>query len=174
MRALVYAGWLMIGVGAAIAVGSAASGVGGGIAFGALMLAALGGSGAFMIWVGRGWDRPLESAQDLHRYGRPANATVRKLEDARLDAHGTRTAKLTVHVTPRNERAYKATRRVALPGGRIPAVEETVTVKFDPNSRREFVLLSDTYEVRDGVQVAGEQMAAATEMCKGLAQPPRS
>lgn len=167
MRVLVYVGWLMIGVGAAIGVGSAAADVAGGVAFGALMFAVLGGTGLFLIWMGRGWDEPLESADDLYRYGRPANATVRKVEDAQLDARGARTAKLTVHVTPRNERAYKATQRVALPGGRIPQVGETVTVKFDPNSRRQFVLLADTYEVRDPVQQAGDTLA-------GFAQPPRS
>jgi hypothetical protein len=174
MKTLVYVGWLMIGVGAAIGVGSAAADVGGGVAFGALMFAVLGGSGAFMIWLARGWDKPLESSDDLYKYGRPANATVRKVEDAKLDAHGTRTAKLTVHVTPRNERAYKTTQRVALPDGRIPQVGETVTVKFDPNSRRQFVLLADTYEVRDTVQQAADNMAAAAETFKGFAQPPRS
>jgi len=44
--------------------------------------------------------------------------------------------------------------RVALPAGRVPAVGETVTIKFDPNSRRQFVLLEDSYQVVDHVQQA--------------------
>jgi hypothetical protein len=43
---------------------------------------------------------------------------------------------------------------MALPGGRVPAVGDTVTVKFDPNSRRQFVLLEESYEVIDHVQHA--------------------
>jgi hypothetical protein len=164
MRSLVYVGWLMIGVGAALGAGFAASGA---TAFGVLMLAVLGASGAFMIWLASGWDKPLDSTDDLYKYGRPANATVTKVEDAELDARGTRTAKLSLRVTPRNERAYKTTQRVTLPGGRIPDIGETVTVKFDPRSRRRFVLLADTYEVRDAVQQAGDALA-------GLPQPPRS
>jgi hypothetical protein len=76
------------------------------------------------------------------------------VEDITLGADGTRTAKLSVRVTPRNESAYKTTQRVALPGGRVPAVGETVTIKFDPNSRRQFVLLEESYEVTDHVQQA--------------------
>jgi hypothetical protein len=36
---------------------------------------------------------------------------------------------------------------------------ETVTVKFDPNSKRDFVLLEESFEVRDSVAVARDQMA---------------
>jgi hypothetical protein len=99
-----------------------------------------------------GWDKPLGSLEELHRYGRPANATVRRVEDARLEAGRTRTAKLSLHVTPRNESAYKTRRRVVLPGGRVPAEGETVTIKFDPHKRRKFVLVEDGYEVTDQVQ----------------------
>jgi hypothetical protein len=76
------------------------------------------------------------------------------VEDVTLGADGTRTAKLSVRVTPRNEGAYRSTQRVALPAGRVPAVGETVTIKFDPNSRRRFVLLEDSYQVVDHVQQA--------------------
>lgn len=115
-------------------------------AFGALMVGSLAGPGALMIWLASGWDKPLASSE-LQHFGRPANATVRKVEDAKLDAGGARTAKLSLHVTPRNESSYKTQRRVVLPGGRIPAEGETVTIKFDPHKRHEFVLLEDTYEV---------------------------
>jgi hypothetical protein len=33
-----------------------------------------------------------------------------------------------------------------------------ITVKFDPNRRRELVLLEETYELRDPVQLAGEAL----------------
>ena len=151
MRITVYAGWLMAVLGAAFLVGAGAQDQ---FVFGLLMLGGLTGPGLFMVWLGHGWDRPLESSDELYRYGRPANATVRKVEDVTLDADGTRTAKLSVRVTPRNESAYRATQRVALPGGRVPAVGETVTVKFDPTSRRQFVLLEESYEVVDHVQQA--------------------
>ena len=123
MRSLIWAGWLMVALGAAMLAGSIAAGS------------------------PRGWDRPLGGPADLHRFGRPANATVRKVEDSRLDADGTRTAKLSLHVTPRNESSYDTRRRVSLPGGRIPSPGERVTIKFDPHRRREFVLLEENYDV---------------------------
>jgi sporulation protein YlmC with PRC-barrel domain len=151
MRITVYVGWLMAALGLAFLVGASTQGQ---LAFGLIMLASLSGSGVFMVWLGHGWDKPLENSDELYRYGRPANATIRKVEDVTLDADGTRTAKLSVRVTPRNESAYTTTQRVALPGGRVPAVGETVTIKFDPNSRRQFVLLEESYEVVDHVQHA--------------------
>jgi uncharacterized protein (DUF58 family) len=157
MRALIWVGWLMVALGAAMLAGSIAAGF---ALFGVMMLATLAGSGVFMILLARGWDRPLESPEDLHRYGRPANATVRRVEDPKLDAGGSRTAKLSLYVTPRNESAYKTQRRVVLPGGRIPAEGETVTIKFDPHKRREFVLLAESYEVADGAQRALARLRA--------------
>jgi sporulation protein YlmC with PRC-barrel domain len=151
MRITVYAGWFMAALGVAFLVGAGTQDQ---LAFGLLMLGGLSGPGLFMVWLGHGWDKPLENAAELYRYGRPANATVRKVADVTLDADGTRTAKLSVRVTPRNESAYKTTQRVALPGGRVPSVGEAVTVKFDPNSRRQFVLLEESYEVVDHVQDA--------------------
>ena len=56
------------------------------------MVLGLSGSGAFMIWLGRGWDRPLESSDELYKYGRPANATVEKVENEELRPEGVRTA----------------------------------------------------------------------------------
>jgi hypothetical protein len=144
MRSLIWVGWFMVALGAAMLAGSIAAGS---PPFGVLMLAGLAGPGLFMAWLARGWDRPLEGPADLHRFGRPANATVRKVEDSRLDADGTRTAKLSLHVTPRNESSYDTRRRVALPGGRIPSPGERVTIKFDPHRRREFVLLEENYDL---------------------------
>jgi sporulation protein YlmC with PRC-barrel domain len=151
MRITVYVGWLLAALGVAFLVGASTQDQ---LFFGLIMLASLSGPGLFMVWLAHGWDQPLESSDELYRYGRPANAIIRRVEDVTLDADGTRTAKLSVRVTPRNESAYKTTRRVAVPGGRVPAVGETVTIKFDPNSRREFVLLEETYEVVDHVQRA--------------------
>ena len=111
MRTLIWAGWLMIALGAAMLAGSIAAGA---LAFGLLMLASLAAPGVLMVWLATGWDKPL-ARTELQRFGRPANATVRKVEDAKLDGNGTRTAKLSLHVTPRNESAYKARRRVVLP-----------------------------------------------------------
>lgn len=144
MRSLIWVGWFMVALGAAMLAGSIAAGS---PPFGVLMLAGLAGPGLFMVWLARGWDRPLEDAGDLHRFGRPANATVRKAEDSRLHADGTRTAKLSLHVTPRNESSYDTRRRVALPGGRMPSPGERVTIKFDPHRRREFVLLEENYDL---------------------------
>ena len=151
MRITVYAGWFMAALGVAFLVGAGAQDQ---LLFGLVMLGGLSGPGLFMVWLAHGWDKPLESSDELYRYGRPANATVRKVDDVTLDANGTRTAKLSVRVTPRNEGAYRTTQRVALPAGRVPSVGETVTVKFDPNSRRQFVLLEEGYEVVDHVEQA--------------------
>jgi hypothetical protein len=171
MRALVYAGWLMVAIGVAILVGAIAAGQPG---FGALMLVVMAGSGGFMLWFGRGWDKPLETAQDLYRYGRPANAIVEKVEDAALDGRGMRTAKVSLRVAPVNESAYRTTRTVALPNGRIPAVGETVTIKFDPHSRKEFVLLDEVYEVRDGVAQSRDQIRRAGELLAQFQPPSKS
>lgn len=151
MRITVYVGWLMAALGVAFLAGAGTQDQ---LLFGLLMLGGLSGPGLFMVWLAHGWDKPLESSDELYRYGRPANATVRKVDDVTLDANGTRTAKLSVRVTPRNESAYRATQRVALPGGNVPAVGETLTIKFDPNNRRQFVLLEESYEVVDHVQHA--------------------
>jgi hypothetical protein len=162
MRGMVYAGYLMIAVGIAMLIGGIA---GAGSAGGAGLLLGLAGGGigcaaggALMVWLGRGWDTPLDSAADLYKYGRPANAEVLSVADAQLDAKGTRTAKLSVHVSPVNESDYKATRTVAIPGGRVPNVGETVTVKFDPNSRKDFVLLEESFEVKDHVNASADAL----------------
>ena len=159
MRWTVYAGWLNIAVGLAIGVGAVAMGY---PAFGALMLIALGGAGAFMVWLANGWDDPLEGMAELHRYGRPANATVMKVEDERLRPEGVRLAKLTLRVAPVNEPDFRTRRVLVLPKGRVPAVGERVTVKFDPQQRGNVVLLEETFEVKDRVTAAREQMRAFT------------
>ena len=157
MRATVYSGWLMVILGVAAAIGFGAAGM---PAIAGVMVLGLSGSGAFMIWLGRGWDRPLESSDELYKYGRPANATVEKVENEELRPEGVRTAKLTLHVTPVNESAYRTTRVLALPGGRVPAVGQPVAVKLDPQSRKNVVLLEESYEVVDHVTAAARNLAA--------------
>ena len=73
MRVLIWAGWLMVALAAAMLAGSIAARS---ALFGVLTPPTLAGTGVFMILVARGWDRPLPSAVELYRYGRPANATV--------------------------------------------------------------------------------------------------
>jgi hypothetical protein len=160
MRVMVYMGWLMIVTGLAMVAGGI---VGAGSAGGAGLLLGLGGGGigcaaggALMIWLGRGWDSPLDSAAELYKYGRPANAEVLSVTDAKLAADGTRTAKVSLHVSPVNESDYKSTRTLALPGGRVPSVGEMVTVKFDPNSRKELVLLERSFEVKDHINASAD------------------
>ena len=64
MKMTVYAGWLNLIVGVIVGGGAIAAGHAG---FGAIMLLALGGSGAFMIWLGSGWDKPLDDAGELYK-----------------------------------------------------------------------------------------------------------
>jgi hypothetical protein len=110
-----------------------------------------------MLWLARGWDTPLDDASELYKYGRPANATVLNVEESQLAADGVRTAKVSLEVSPVNESRYKTTQRVALPGGREPAVGAEVTIKFDPNSRKSFVLLDETFEVKDQITATADQ-----------------
>lgn len=161
MRYMVSSGYLLVLIGAAMVVGGVIGGLAGGPAAGLLLGVGGGGlgcaaGGAFMVWLGCGWDTPLDSAADLYKYGRPANAEVLAVEGAQLDAAGTRTAKLTLRVAPVNESDHKTTRTVAIPGGRVPNVGETVTVKFDPNSRKDFVLLEESFEVKDHINQAAD------------------
>ena len=157
MKMTVYAGWINLLAGAVIGIGAI---VAGHAAFGALMLVALGGSGVFMIWLASGWDKPLDDASELYKYGRPANATVLAVSDEQLQPDGVRLAKLKLKVTPRNESAFKTTRTLALPRGRTPIVGQQVTVKFDPQSRKNVVLLEENFQVEDSVQAAQRQMNA--------------
>ena len=55
-----------------------------------------------------------------------------------------------------NESSFKSTRTVALPGGGVPVAGSTVTVKFDPNSRKNFVLLEESFEVKDNITASSE------------------
>ena len=155
MRVLVPTGILMVILGVASLVGSMAAGM---PLLGVIMVVSLAGSGLFMAWLGWGWDKPLEDAGDLYKYGRPANATVTEVEEQSLSADGTRTAKIEVHVTPLNESDYKTKRTVAVPGGRVPTVGEKVTIKFDPQSKKNFVLLEETYEVKSQIAASMEGM----------------
>lgn len=128
---MAYGGWLMVAIGSVMAVGGVFVG---GPALAGLVLGGLGcaGGGAFMVWLGAGWDKPLADSDELYKYGRPANAEVLAVELGTPDAQGTRTAKLSLRVAPVNESAYKTTRTVAVPAGVELAQGRTVTVKFDP------------------------------------------
>jgi hypothetical protein len=148
MRMTVYSGWLMVVLGVVIGGGAVAAGQAG---FGAIMLVSLAGSGVFMVWLANGWDKPLEDASELYKYGRPANAVIDKVEGETLRPDGVRLAKLTLRVTPVNESPFKTTRVLALPKARVPAVGEKVTVKFDPQSRKNVVLLEQEFEVVDHI-----------------------
>jgi hypothetical protein len=146
----------MVVLGVVIGGGAAVAGE---AAFGALMLVALAGSGAFMVWLSNGWDKPLEDSSELYRYGRPANAVVEKVEGETLRPDGVRLAKLTLRVAPVNESKFRTTRTLALPKARVPAVGEQVTVKFDPQSRKNVVLLEDNAEVVDHITAAMRNFA---------------
>jgi hypothetical protein len=148
MRMTVYSGWLMVVLGVVIGGGAVAAGQAG---FGAIMLVSLSASGAFMVWLANGWDKPLEDAAELYKYGRPANAVVEKIADETLRPDGVRTAKVTLYVSPVNESSFRTTRVLALPKARVPAVGERMTVKFDPQSRKNVVLLEEEFEVVDHI-----------------------
>jgi hypothetical protein len=156
MRMTVYSGWLMVVLGVVIGGGAAATGYAG---FGAIMLVSLAGSGAFMVWLANGWDKPLEDASELYKYGRPANAVVEKITEETLRPDGVRTAKLTLQVSPVNESSFRTTRVLALPKARVPAIGERVTLKFDPQSRKNVVLLEEEFEVVDNITAAMRNFA---------------
>ena len=156
MRMTVYSGWLMVILGVVIGGGAAVAGYAG---FGAIMLVSLAGSGAFMVWLANGWDKPLEDASELYKYGRPANAIVEKISEETLRPDGVRTAKMTLQVSPVNESSFRTTRVLALPKARVPAIGERMTVKFDPQSRKNVVLLEEEYEVVDNITAAMRNFA---------------
>ena len=151
MRWTRYAGWINIVAG--IAVGAVMVAVGLGI-IGILTGAAMVASGAFMVWLAAGWDAPLADTAELEKYGRPANAVVLAVDEVSLDGAGARTAKVRFQVAPVNESDFITTRTIELPGGRVPSVGETVTVKFDPQSRKNVILLAEAYEVVDHTTAA--------------------
>ena len=146
MRWTRYAGWLNIVAGIAVGVVMFAVGLG---PIAVITGAAMIGSGVFMVWLASGWDKPIEDLSTLHKYGRPANAIVLEAGEATLDGTGKRTAKLKLNVAPVNESDFITTRVLELPGGRVPAVGETVTVKFDPQKRKNLILLEQNYMVED-------------------------
>jgi hypothetical protein len=156
MRMTVYTGWLMVGLGVVIGGGAIAVGQ---PLFGTIMLLSLAGSGAFMAWLADGWDKPLDDASQLYRYGRPANAVVERVSEETLRPDGVRLAKLTLRVSPVNESSFKTTRTLALPKARVPAVGERMTVKFDPQSRKNVVLLEENFQVEDHITAAMRNFA---------------
>ena len=151
MRWTRYAGWINVLLGAALCVLFVGLGM---APLGVVLLVALAGSGAFMVWLGAGWDEPLADTAELHRYGRPANARVVSVGEAQLTGDGGRTARLKLNVAPVNESDYMVTRTLLLPGGRVPAVGEVVTVKFDPQKRRNLVLLEESFQVESSTAAA--------------------
>ena len=159
MKMTVYAGWLNLVLGVVLGIGGFVAGM---PLLGVILLVSLSGSGWFMIWLASGWDKPLDNAAELYKYGRPANATVESIDEAALAGDGTRTARVKLHVEPINEPDYRTTRTLALPGGRVPAVGERVTVKFDPQSKKNVVLLEETYEVENPLAQARRDMQALT------------
>src|SRR4051794_16297387 len=138
MRATAYAGWFNIVLGFVLGIGGMAIGQ---AITGLILLLSLCGSGVFMVWLANGWGTPLGSSDELNKFGRPANATVLKVEDEQIRPDNVRTAKLTLRVTPVNESPYKTTRVLAIPPGVKPAVDHELTVKFDPQKRKNVVLL---------------------------------
>jgi hypothetical protein len=145
----------MIVLGVLMAVGGVAGGVAvsearAGLLLGGIIggLSCVGG-GWLMIWLGAGWDEPAKSADDIYKYGRPANAKVLAVGETQYGADGVGTVKLQLHIAPLNEDDYKSTQTVAVKQGRTLGVGDVVTVKFDPNDRKSFVLLDETYPVRD-------------------------
>jgi hypothetical protein len=156
MRMTVYSGWLMVVLGIVIGGGAVVAGQAG---FGVIMLVSLAGSGGFMVWLAGGWDKPLEDASELYKYGRPANAVVESISDETLRPDGVRTAKVTLRVSPVNESSYKTTRVLALPKARVPAIGERMTVKFDPQSRKNVVLLEEEFEVVDHITASMRNFA---------------
>ena len=164
MRFTYWAGWVNIVVGIVVGGGMIVSG-GVLVGVGVILLVSLVASGAFMIWLSAGWDKPLEDATELHKYGRPANANVLAVDNQQLNADGGRTARVKLHVAPVNESDYRTTRTLLLPGGRVPAVGETVTVKFDPQNRKNVVLLEEAFQVESSTAAAMRSlsgMSAAT------------
>lgn len=157
MRTLPPIGWLNVLLGLVLGVGGFVIGQ---PLTGVILLVSLVASGAFMIYLGRGWDSPLEDAAELYTYGRPANGQVLAVENTVLCADGTRTAKLRVQVSPVNESTFTSTRTISLPGGRVPAVGQQVTVKFDPNSRKNFVLMEENVQVNDHITQSMESFGA--------------
>lgn len=137
MRFSFHLGWVMAVAGVSLFAAAASRGE---LEFGLLMLTSLAGPGLVLVWLCRDWCRPLEGAEELICHGRPANATVKRVDEVSLESDGSRTARLTVHVTPLHETSYRATQRVTLPHGRVPAVGEAVAIRFDPNRRRQFAL----------------------------------
>jgi hypothetical protein len=155
MRITYYVGWLQMALGVVLGVGM----IGVGLApVGGILLVSLVGAGAFMVWLSKGWDKPLDSAAELYKYGRPANATVLSVEEPSLSSDGTRTAKVKFHVRPVNESSFKTTRVVAIPGGNVPREGQEVTVKFDPQSRKNVVLLEQAFAVEDHATAARKRI----------------
>jgi hypothetical protein len=170
MRWTYYAGWVNVILGVVLGIGGI---VAGGVMtmVGVILLVSLVGSGAFMIWLSAGWDKPLEDATELHRYGRPANARVLSVDQQQTNPDGGRTARLKLQVTPVNESDFITTRTLLLPGGLAPAVGETVTVKFDPQSRKNVVLLEQNVQVESPTAAVMKQMQGMPTIY-GAPRPP--
>jgi hypothetical protein len=166
MRWTRYAGYANIVVGIVVGAGMVGAGLG---IIGVLTGVSIFMSGVFMVWLASGWDKPIEDLSTLNKYGRPANAVVLGVEEEALDGAGGRSAKLKLNVAPVNESDFIVTRTLPLPGGRVPSVGETVTVKFDPQKRKNLILLDENYMVEDPMtatrrMIGGAPLAALTAL----------
>ena len=164
MRWTYWGGWVNVVLGVVLGALFFAIGLG---ALAPFMLLGLIGSGAFMIWLASGWDSPLEDTAEIHRYGRPANARVLSVGEALATPEGGRAAKLKLNVTPVNESDFMTTRTLDLPGGRVPAVGDVVTVKFDPQSRKNVVLLEQNFQVESPTAQAMRMLGGMSAATRG-------
>jgi hypothetical protein len=164
MRWTYWAGWVNVVTGIVLGIGFIPLGL---APVGAILLVSLVGSGVFMIWLASGWDKPLEDMSQIHTYGRPANARVVSVGESQLTGDGGRTARLKLNVTPVNESDFMTTRTLLLPGGRVPAVGDVVTVKFDPQSRKNVVLLEENFQVESSTAQAMRMLGGMSAATRG-------
>lgn len=164
MRYTYWAGWVNVLLGIVLGIGFVPLGL---APVGAIVGVTMVGSGAFMIWLASGWDKPLADVSELHRYGRPANARVVSVGETQLTGDGGRTAKLKLNVTPVNESDFMSTRTLLLPGGQVPAVGDVVTVKFDPRSRKNVVLLEENFQVESSTAQAMRMFSGMSAATRG-------
>src|SRR3954462_4274780 len=128
MRTLKPVGWMLIVLGVLMVVGGVAGGPAVAWARAGLLLggfiggASCIGGGWLMIWLGKGWDEPAKSADDIYKYGRPANAKVLEVGQTQQGSDGVAALKLRLHIAPLNEGDIKSTQTVAIQQGRRLAV----------------------------------------------------
>ncbi len=155
-RSMYACGALFVVLGAAMIVGGLSAGSAGGttlLPVGAIFLPCA----ALFFWVGS-WgvmgNGRLRSTADLQRFGRPSAATVLEVDVAPPSDGADGGARLTLRVTPRNERPYTA--QVSLPLNRVaPLPGDVVGVKFDPNKRKSLIVTGGPPAERQRPMVIG-------------------